>query len=381
MGKEKNIMPISELIQLRKTLHSFPEIALEENQTARRILEFFQPLKADQVFENLGGTGLAFVFKGEKPGKRLLFRCELDGLPIEDLKKSPYQSQILGKGHLCGHDGHMAIICGLGERLAGNRPESGEVVLLFQPAEETGQGAKAILADPKFEAIPPDFAFALHNLPGYPLYQIVMRKGTFAAGSTGMTISLTGKTSHSAHPEAGINPAQALAKLIQELPGLAEQSAGFALLTLIHAELGSLAFGTSAGKGSLSMTLRAYDQQDLDGLIERVKQKALAVANSESLKVDFGFVEQFAVSVNDPSLYSIVEKVTQNLALSLIDKPEPFRWSEDFGLFSQACPAFLFGLGAGEDCPQLHEGTYDFPDELIETGVRIFEGVARRING
>ncbi|MFT4855847.1 MAG: amidohydrolase [Algoriphagus sp.] len=377
LGKEKNIMPISELIQLRKTLHSFPEIALEENQTAQRILEFFQPLKPDQIFEELGGTGLAFVFKGEKPGKRLLFRCELDALPIEDLKKSPYQSQILGKGHLCGHDGHMAIICGLGEKLAQNRPESGEVILLFQPAEETGDGAKAVLADPRFKKIKPDFAFALHNLPGYPMHQIVMRKGTFASGSTGMTISLTGKTSHSAHPEAGINPAQALAKLIQELPELAKQSAGFALLTLIHAELGSLAFGTSAGKGSLSMTLRAYDQQDLDGLIERVKQKALAVANSESLKVDFSFVEQFAVSVNDPSLYSIVEKVTQNLALSLIDKPEPFRWSEDFGLFSQACPAFLFGLGAGEDCPQLHEGTYDFPDELIDTGVKVFEGILR----
>jgi amidohydrolase len=381
LGKEKNIMPISELIQLRKTLHSFPEIALEENQTARRILEFFQPLKADQIFENLGGTGLAFVFKGEKPGKRLLFRCELDALPIEDLKESDHQSQIPGKGHLCGHDGHMAIICGLGEKLAQNRPESGEVVLLFQPAEETGDGAKAILEDSKFEEIRPDFAFALHNLPGYPLHQIVMRKGTFAAGSTGMTISLKGKTSHSAHPEAGINPAQALAKLIQELPGLAKQSEGFALLTLIHAELGSLAFGTSAGKGSLSMTLRAYDQQDLDGLIEQVKQKALAVANSESLKVDFGFVEQFAVSVNDLALHPIVENSAKFLGLSLTEKPEPFQWSEDFGLFSQACPAFLFGLGAGEDCPQLHEGTYDFPDELIETGVRIFEGIVRKVNG
>jgi metal-dependent amidase/aminoacylase/carboxypeptidase family protein len=114
----------------------------------------------------------------------------------------------------------LAIICGLGEKLAQNRPESGEVILLFQPAEETGDGAKAVLSDPRFEKLKPDFAFALHNLPGYPMHQIVMRNGTFSAGSTGMTITLTGKTSHSAHPEAGINPAQALAKLIQELPQL-----------------------------------------------------------------------------------------------------------------------------------------------------------------
>lgn len=364
------------LIQLRHTLHQFPETALEENQTAQRILDYFGPLKPDFVLEKLGETGLAFVFKGKKPGKRLLFRCELDGLPIEDLKESDHQSQIPGKGHLCGHDGHMAILCGLGEKLSQNRPESGEVVLLFQPAEETGDGARAVLADSRFEEIRPDYGFALHNLPGYPLHQIVMRKGTFAAGSTGMTISLIGKTSHSAHPEAGLNPAQALAKLIQELPQLPQEAKGFALLTLIHAELGSLAFGTRAGKGSLSMTLRAFDQQDLDYLIEKVKEKARIIAQSERLEVEFSFVERFAVSVNDTELYGVVEKAANDLGLSLTEKPDPFRWSEDFGLFSQVCPSFLFGLGAGESCPQLHEGTYDFPDELIETGVELFEKIA-----
>jgi amidohydrolase len=380
LKKEYKNMPTQELIQLRQKLHSMPEIALEEKNTAQEILNFFSALQPDQTITKLGGEGLAFIFKGEKPGKRLLFRCELDALPIEDLKESEHQSQVPGKGHLCGHDGHMAIICGLGEKLAQNRPESGEVVLLFQPAEETGDGAKAILADPRFEEIRPDYAFALHNLPGYPLHQIVMRKGTFAAGSTGMTISLKGKTSHSAHPEAGINPAQALARLIQKLPELPKESRGFSLLTLIHAELGSLAFGTSAGKASLSMTLRAFDQQDLNELIEKVKEQALADAKAEGLEVAFEFVEQFAVSVNDQALHPIVENSAKLLGLSLTEKPEPFRWSEDFGLFSQVCPSFLFGLGAGETCPQLHEGTYDFPDELIETGVRVFEEIAQNMN-
>jgi amidohydrolase len=373
----KKIAMNSSLIALRHRLHQFPEVAGEERQTTNRILEFFLSLKVDQIFEKLGGTGLAFVFKGKKEGKRILFRCELDALPIADLKKSDHRSMIPGKGHLCGHDGHMAILCGLGEKLAQNRPETGEVVLLFQPAEETGDGARAVLTDPRFERIRPDVAFALHNLPGYPMHQIVMRKGTFAAGSTGMTISLTGKTSHSAHPEAGINPAQALARLIQDLPNLTQEANGFALLTLIHAELGSLAFGTSAGKASLSMTLRAFNQQNLDNLIEKVKAKAKNVAEKERLQVDFGFVEQFAVSVNDADLYPLVEKVANSLDLSIFEKPEPFRWSEDFGLFSQICPSFLFGLGAGETCPQLHEGTYDFPDELIKSGVEMFEGIWR----
>jgi amidohydrolase len=374
-------MSADHLIQLRRALHQNPEIAEEESATAKRILNFFDPLKPDQTILNLGGHGLAFVFKGENPGIRTLYRCELDALPIAELGEKEHKSQVLGKAHLCGHDGHMAILCGLGERLAEQRPENGEVVLLFQPAEETGQGAKAVLEDPRFGQIRPDQAFALHNLPGFPLHQVVMKSGAFAAGSTGMTISLLGKTSHAAHPEAGINPAQAMAKLIQILPTLPTQLEGFGLVTLIHAELGSKAFGTSAGAGSLSATIRALDQQELEKLIRLAKEAAESIAKEYELKVEFSFQESFAVSKNDSEVTHLGKKAIQELGLEIVEKGEPFRWSEDFGVFTQVCPAFLFGLGAGKNCPQLHEPTYDFPDEIIETGVKIFEGIVRSIHG
>ncbi|MDI1321669.1 MAG: amidohydrolase [Algoriphagus sp.] len=374
-------MPVDPLIQLRRALHQNPEIAGEETSTAKRILNFFDLLKPDQTIMNLGGHGLAFVFKGENPGIRTLYRCELDALPITELGEKEHLSLNPGKGHLCGHDGHMAILCGLGERLAEQRPENGEVVLLFQPAEETGQGAKAVLEDPRFGQIRPDQAFALHNLPGFPLHQVVLRSGPFAAGSTGMTISLSGKTSHAAHPEDGINPAQALAKLIQTLPALPDKLEGFSLVTIVHAELGSKAFGTSAGEGSLSATLRAFNQQELEQLVDLAKQAATDQAKEHGLKVEFSFEQSFAVSKNNPDLYKTAETVVNRLGLNSVLKPEPFRWSEDFGVFSQVCPAFLFGLGAGKNCPQLHEATYDFPDELIETGVKIFEGIVRSIHG
>jgi amidohydrolase len=374
-------MSADPLIQLRRALHQNPEIAEEESATAKRILNFFDPLKPDQTILNLGGHGLAFVFKGENPGIRTLYRCELDALPIAELGEKEHKSQVLGKAHLCGHDGHMAILCGLGERLAEQRPENGEVVLLFQPAEETGQGAKAVLEDPRFGQIRPNQAFALHNLPGFPLHQVVMKSRAFAAGSTGMTISLLGKTSHAAHPEAGINPAQAMAKLIQILPTLTTQLEGFGLVTLIHAELGSKAFGTSAGAGSLSATIRAFDQQELEKLIRLAKEAAESIAKEYELKVEFSFQESFAVSKNDSEVTQLGKKVIQELGLEIVEKAEPFRWSEDFGVFTQVCPAFLFGLGAGKNCPQLHEPTYDFPDELIETGVKIFEGIVRSIHG
>lgn len=363
---------MNHLVQLRRTLHQFPETALEETQTAHRILEFFRPLFPDQIFENLGGTGLAFVFEGKKPGQRILFRCELDGLPIEDLNPSNHQSQIPGKGHLCGHDGHMAILCGLGEKLSQNRPESGEVVLLFQPAEETGEGAKAVISDSRFEQIRPDFAFALHNLPGFPLHQVITREGTFAAGSTGMTLIFTGKTSHAAHPEDGKNPSVAISKLILAIPEICRTIPGFCLATVIQVDLGGLAFGTSAGKGSLSLTLRAFDQENLNRLIQEVTTKANSLALDDQLDLEVRFQESFAVSKNDLAATPFAMKAFANLNLVVVEKAEPFRWSEDFGLFSQIAPSYLFGLGAGEKCAQLHEPTYDFPDELIETGVTIF---------
>lgn len=374
-------MSISTLKHLRQYLHQNPETAGEESATAEKISAFFANLQPDQIIQNLGGNGLAFIFKGKNPGPRSLFRAELDALPIQETGEPNYKSQTNGKAHLCGHDGHMTIICGLGEKLATQRPENGEVVLLFQPSEETGEGASRILGDPQFQQIKPDYAFALHNLPGFPLHQLVTRKGTFAAGSTGLTISLTGKTSHAAHPDAGLNPAFAIAKLIQILPKLPGKLKTFALVTVIHAEIGSLAFGTSAGKGSLSLTIRAFDQNDLEGLIEMITEEAKRISSAEKLGCEFSFVESFAVSKNDPKAAEIAEGVMKVLGLDLIDKPEPFRWSEDFGLFSQSCPAYLFGLGSGENCPQLHEPTYDFPDEIIKTGVSIFEGIARKVNG
>jgi len=365
------------LTNFRHELHQNPEVAGEEKETSSKILAFFSELNPDNMIENLGGHGLAFIFKGKKPGPRILFRAELDALPIIELGQPSYKSKVEGKAHLCGHDGHMTIICGLGQKLALQRPESGEVVLLFQPAEETGEGARRILDDPNFAQIKPDFAFALHNLPGFPLHQIITRKGTFAAGSTGLTISLTGKTSHAAHPDAGINPAQAIAQLIQTLPKLPEKFQSFALVTIIHVEIGSLAFGTSAGKGSLSLTVRSFDQADLDSLIEMITSEAKRIASDEKLGIEFKFLESFAVSKNNPDAAQIAEEVMKEQNLAISESPKPFRWSEDFGLFSQSCPSYLFGLGAGENCPQLHEPTYDFPDELIETGVRIFEGIAR----
>lgn len=154
-----------EIIELRQTLHQNHEVSNQEFNTSERIANFINSLSLSKAIP-LSKTGLAFVFKGEKPGKTILFRSELDALPIAEKSSLIYTSVNQKVAHVCGHDGHMAILAGLAQGIAKKPPEYGKVVLLFQPAEEVEQGAKDVIEYPAFQAIEPDFMDALHNIPG-----------------------------------------------------------------------------------------------------------------------------------------------------------------------------------------------------------------------
>ena len=208
---------ITQLVALRRALHQKPEVSGEEQQTAACIVQEVERAGADQIWTGLGGHGVALAFNGEQDGPTVMIRCELDGLPIQEVSDVPYRSETQGKGHLCGHDGHMVMVLGVAMALA-KRPKRGRVILLFQPAEETGAGAEAVLADPRWPEIRPDYAFAYHNVPGRPLGQIGLCKGTSNCASRGMKITFTGRTSHAAAPEDGVSPALAMAELMQTLP-------------------------------------------------------------------------------------------------------------------------------------------------------------------
>jgi amidohydrolase len=376
------VMPLSlsQLIALRQELHRFPELSGEESATAQRISAFFAQMSYTKLIQNLGGTGLAFLWEGEKEGPTTLFRCELDGLPILEKGAVPYRSEMVGKSHVCGHDGHMAILSGLGLYLDESPPMRGKVVLLFQPAEETGDGARAVLADPRFAEIRPDYAFALHNLPGFPLHQIVAKPGSFAASSVGMSIFLHGRNAHSAHPEAGNSPAQAMAEVIQMLEKLPKDFEDFTLVTVIHAELGQIAFGTTPGEAVVRATMRAFDNAVKARLVAVAEMKSSEIAGKFGLGIELRYQEDFAASHNDPEGFEILRQVAEDLNLDLKEVAVPFRWSEDFGLFSDYAKSMLFGLGSGLEQPQLHEPNFDFPDQLIPTGISIFSRIIQKLN-
>lgn len=309
-----------------------------------------------------------------------MYRCELDGLPIWEDNNIRHISKVDGKSHTCGHDGHMAIISGIGMKLAKEKPKKGKVVLLFQPAEETGEGAANVGSDKKFHKHNPDLAFALHNLPGYEKHQIVIKKGAFAAASVGMIIKLKGRNSHSAHPEAGNSPAEAMCKCIVALEKLPDAMKKFTLVTVINAQLGEIAFGTTPGQAVIRATLRAYENETRDLLVTYAEKLCSQIAKEYGLEIGFDYIESFTATHNDPEAWEYGNEAAKKLGLQVKHIRTPFRWSEDFGHFSLKTKTLLFGLGSGTKQPQLHEPNFDFPDDLIETGVNMFWEVIQKIH-
>lgn len=284
-----------------------------------------------------------------------------------------------GVAHLCGHDGHSAVLLGVARLLARARPPRGRICLLFQPAEETGTGARAVLAAPRFAAIRPDAVFAFHNLPGYPLGQVVVREGAFTAAVKSLAIRLQGKPAHAAEPEHGINPALAIAELLQLADRLSDnrpERDDFALVTPIFARLGDKAYGTAAGYGEVHFTLRSWSQARM-GELERWLLAGLTQVQSRyGLGSRHEWLEEFQACENDPQAVALLTTVARQAGLDVLVRDQPFKWGEDFGLFTQRFRGALFGIGAGEAHPALHHPDYDFPDALLGDAAQLFHRLA-----
>lgn len=374
---------IVELIGLRRTLHQQPELSGEEQQTAAAIVRELKPTRPDRILTGLGGHGVAAIYEGKEPGPTIMFRCELDGLPIEEISQLEWRSQAPGHGHLCGHEGHMTIIAALARGLAANRPTRGRAVLLFQPAEENGAGAAAVVADPRFGEIAPDYAFALHNLPGLPLGYASLSEGPANCASRGLRIVLTGKTSHASAPEDGVSPMLAMSALMPALTALGPGGPldeNYALVTITHASLGASAFGVAPGEGEIWATLRTLRDGSMAQLCEQAESLASATARNHGLSLALSYHDIFHHCDNDAEAVAHLREAFE--AEGIKHGPaQPIRASEDFGLFARKAKSAMFWFGSGENSPQLHNPDFDFPDALIEPGSRIFMRVLRNLLG
>ncbi|WP_122073584.1 amidohydrolase [Pseudophaeobacter sp. EL27] len=379
-----------DLQSLRRELHQMPEVSGEEVQTAARVVQELEHAGADRIWTGLGGHGVAAEFRGAQEGPTVMIRCELDALPIQEISQEPYRSQVEGKGHLCGHDGHMVMVLGVALALK-KRPASGRVILLFQPAEETGAGAAGVINDPRWPELKPDFAFAYHNVPGRPLGELGLRRRVSNCASRGMKIRFSGKTSHAAAPEDGVSPAMVISDLMQCLPALGpggKMGADFALATLTHAQLGEASFGIAPGAGELRMTLRSQTDARMDQLVQEAEaQLAGALARTDeqggTVSASVTWHDVFLATVNEGSALDLAAQAAAKLGLAVNVMDQPMRWSEDFGRFGlDGAKAAMLFIGSGEAQPQLHNPNFDFPDVLTPIGVRVLiEIVAQLLDG
>lgn len=392
---------MTDYIDIRHQLHEHPQTAGNEQFAHDMIVKHLQGLHPDKVYTHVGGWGVIAVWGKEASAPTIAFRADTDALPI---------------GHRCGHDGHTTILLRLAELIDQakdsriNTFTHSRILLLWQPAEETGTGSRAVLESGILQQYNIKSFYALHNLPGYPLGTVVLTGNlhstsvvqvpvsTFAAASTGVVYHLHGRETHASTPELGINPGLAVAEIIQRfsqfnnLPPSAKsinpdncisgsprcgETSDFRQSTLICVRVGEPAFGTSAGHADVMFTLRAFSNPEMERLLSDANQAVDEIASRYGLTVSRSLVEPFRATENNGECVEMIRKALITHHSSFIIKDTPFRWSEDFAEYLQLFPGAMFGIGSGEHHPELHHPSYDFPDELIETAAQVFFNVLK----
>ncbi len=357
---------LEKIVALRQGLHACPERSGHETRTMATIAAFLTENTSLALWD-MGGWLLATHWEGDGM-PAVGFRADMDALPIDGRD---------GASHRCGHDGHSAMLCGLALLLEGRRTGR-NVHLIFQAAEETGEGAKRVIDGwPELKTL--QAVYALHNIPGHPKGAVLMRRGCFSCASCGHIARLTGRPAHAAYPGDGANPVELLCRLALETPEMIADilngDSRLLMRTPIGLNAGGEDFGISAHEGRLCQTLRGHRKADIDALIQKIEARARAGCREAGLSCEFEVRDAFPDTTSDDVRFddALNRFRAAGLPVRLLD--EPMRWSEDFGWLLKQVPGVYFGIGAGEDWPGLHTEGYEFDDGLIGVGVRAFEAL------
>ena len=356
-----------------------PEISQLEFRTQIKIISTLEEMGLEQI-QKVGGTGVQALFNSNSPGRSILLRSDHDALPIHELSDLPYRSRVSGVSHMCGHDGHTAILIGVANYLVQNPITKGKVCLLFQPAEENGKGADQVLNDPNFDT-DHDICYALHNLPGVPMHKVVCKPGAFTPAVRSIIIKARGKTSHAAEPEKGNNPVFVLNRIAEEAfkrNQFDKDSEDFSVVSIVHLKVGELAYGISAGYGELHLTLRCWTDEKLESLTQEIIDTSNAIGKESDIDMEWEQLEEFKSNTNTQEAFELIKEAALEEGMNFEEAKYGQKWGEDFGRISQKVGGAMFGLGSGLKTPALHNPDYDFPDELIDTGVRMFSSIIRR---
>lgn len=357
----------------RQQLHQIPELCYEETKTSAFVSKTLRDIGVDEIHEGLGKTGVVAVIKGKTPGEKSIgLRADMDGLPISESREHNYKSQHPGRMHACGHDGHTAMLLGAAKHLADTRNFDGTVYLIFQPAEEGGAGAKAMIKDGLFEKFPCDEVYGMHNLPGLPVGQFSIRPGGIMGSPDNFNIEINGRGGHAALPHQSADPIYMGSLMIQALQGLVSReldplAQAVLSVTQFHAGTANNVIPDSA---IISGTVRTLDPNVRDQMETRLGEIARGVASTYGGKATVAFTRNYPVTVN----HSTETKIAADVAATVVGEQqverscEPLMGGEDFAYMLEEKPGAYIFMGNG-DTAGLHHPEYDFNDKAIPYGV------------
>ena len=368
---------------LRRDIHAHPELCFEEQRTAELVARALTDWGIE-VHRGLGTTGVVGVVHGRDGGacgRAIGLRADMDALPMQERNTFAHASRHPGKMHACGHDGHTAMLLGAAQHLARHRDFDGTVVLIFQPAEEGGGGAREMIKDGLFERFPVEAVFGLHNWPGLPTGSFAASPGPVMASSNEFRIVIRGKGSHAALPHNGIDPVPVACQMVQAFQTVITRNkkpvdAGVISVTMIHA---GEATNVVPDHCEIQGTVRTFTLEVLDLIEERMRLIAEHTAAAFGATVEFHFRRNYPPTVNHAAETAVMREVmAEVVGPQRVLAQEPTMGAEDFAYMLQArpgCYGFIANgdgshreIGHGGGPCTLHNPSYDFNDDLIPLG-------------
>ena len=390
----KLLKPILEdaaaLAALRRDIHAHPELGYQEERTAALIADTLGRWGI-AVHRGLGGTGVVGSVRNGSAARAVGLRADIDALPVTERNTFAHASVHAGRMHACGHDGHTAMLLAAARHLAAHRNFDGTVYLIFQPAEEGGGGARAMIRDGLFERFPMEAMFGIHNWPGLPVGQFAIRSGPVFASSNDFKITIHGRGAHAAMPHNGIDPIPAACQMVQAFQTIISRNrppldGAVISVTMIRAGEATNVIPESC---ELRGTVRTFTIELLDTIEERMRRIAAATCEAFATSCEFEFRRNYPPTVNHARETAFTREVLGELVgAENVGEFEPTMGAEDFSYFLQEKPGCYFVIGNGDGTHRsaghgggpcmLHNPSYDFNDELIPLGGSMWVRLAER---
>ena len=368
-----------ELIAIRRDLHAHPEIGFEEKRTSDIVARLLESWGVE-VHRGIGRTGIVGILHGERPGRRIGLRADMDALPMDEQTNLPFASKYPGRCHACGHDGHTTMLLGAARYLAETRSFGGTVVFIFQPAEEGLGGARAMLKDDLFGRFPCDEVYALHNQPdGHP-GRVGVRPGPVLAGADFFDIHITGRGAHGAMPHQANDPVMIALTLGQALQSIVSRNvdplmSAVVSITQIHA---GAAYNVIPAEVHMTGTIRTFDDGVRALIARRMREIAAGLAAAFEAEIAVDIRDIFTVLENAEEQAGAVRRIAAEIVGADMVVPGPqMMGSEDFADMLRAVPGAYFMLG-GKAGPGLHNPGFTFDESIIPTGASLFARIAER---